>query len=382
MSLIADTKNLAALCEKWRQADYLTVDTEFLRDKTYYAKLCLIQVSDGTEAVAIDTLAKGLDISPFYEILHGGPLKVFHAARQDLEIFFQATGKVPHPIFDTQIAAMVCGFGESVGYETLVGRLLNKRIDKTTRFTDWSRRPLNKRQLDYALSDVIHLRPIYEYLRGKLEKRNRLNWIGEEMAVLTSEDTYRVDPKYAWKRIKSRIRKPRAIALLQCLAEWRETKAQQRNVPRNRIVRDDALVEIASNPPRDRDGFNRMRMVPKGFGRSDFADEILHLIDDVNNLPKEALPDTPDFKPTAAEKPGTVLELLKVLLKIRCQEEEIAPKLIATTADLETIAMEEDPDVPALHGWRFDLFGCDALALKNGTLALSAKGSDAVIQRS
>ncbi len=381
MSMITDTKTLTALCQKWRDADYLTVDTEFLRDKTYYAKLCLIQVSDGDQAFAIDSLAPGIDLTPFYELMNGGPLKVFHACRQDLEIFFQAAGAVPHPIFDTQIAAMVCGFGESVGYETLVGRLLNERIDKTTRFTDWSRRPLNKRQLDYALSDVIYLRPIYDHLLGQLKKRNRLSWIEEEMAVLSSPDTYQIDPKEVWKRIKSRIRKPRAIALLQRLAEWRELKAQQRNVPRNRIVRDDALIEIASNPPRNIRSFSQMRMVPKGFANSAFAGEILHLIEEIETLSKEELPKIPAFKPTAAEKPGTVLELLRVLLKIRCQVEEVAPKLIANSSDLEAIAMEESPDIPALHGWRYELFGKDAMALKEGRLALSAEGSDAIIKR-
>ncbi len=372
--LIENTAELAALCEDWAKAEYITVDTEFMRENTFYAILCLVQVAGPEGAVAIDPLAPGMDLTPLYDLLAApSPLKVFHAARQDLEIFFNKTGRVPAPIFDTQVAAMVCGFGESVGYETLAARLAGARIDKSSRFTDWSRRPLSERQVRYALEDVTHLRTAYEKLARNLERSGRAEWLGEEMALLSDPATYQIHPENSWKRLKVRHAKPRFLAVLREISAWRENEAQTRDIPRSRILRDEALLEIAGHPPRNIEELLRIRGMGRGLAEGKRGQTLLVAVERALALPETELPSLPHYDPPSRNI-GPLMELLKVLLKLRCDEEDVAAKLIANTSDLERIASDDEADVPALQGWRREIFGNDALALKRGELALAAKG--------
>ena len=372
--LIENTAELAALCEGWAKAEYITVDTEFMRENTFYAILCLVQVAGPEGAVAIDPLAPGMDLTPLYDLIAApSPLKVFHAARQDLEIFFNKTGRVPAPIFDTQVAAMVCGFGESVGYETLAARLAGARIDKSSRFTDWSRRPLSERQVRYALEDVTHLRTAYEKLARNLERSGRAEWLGEEMALLSDPATYQIHPENAWKRLKVRHAKPRFLAVLREISAWREIEAQTRDIPRSRILRDEALLEIAGHPPRNIEELLRIRGMGRGLAEGKRGQTLLVAVERALALPETELPSLPHYDPPSRNI-GPLMELLKVLLKLRCDEEDVAAKLIANTSDLERIASDDEADVPALQGWRREIFGNDALALKRGELALAAKG--------
>lgn len=371
MTLITTTDTLAAFCRSLAGADYIAVDTEFLREKTYWPQLCLVQVAGPKGAVAIDPLADGMDLSPLFEVMNDPSiLKVFHAARQDVEIFHHLSGAVPNPLFDTQVAAMVCGFGDSVGYETLVTKLTNARIDKSSRFTDWSQRPLTDRQLTYALSDVIHLRPTYEKLRRRLQRTGREPWLEEEMAVLTDPATYLVDPDSAWLRLKARSAKPRFMAILKEVAAWREREAQRRDLPRNRVLRDEALLEIAAHAPLSVDDLARTR----GLGRS-FADgwqgaDVLAAVQRGLDIPDAELP---KFQAKEEPPPGLqpIVELLRVLLKMACDDNHVASRLVASAADLEAIAADDEAAVPALHGWRREMFGKDALALKHGRIALA-----------
>lgn len=379
--LIETTAELATLCEGWARADYITVDTEFMRENTFYAMLCLVQVGGPDGAVAIDPLAPGMDLAPLYALLAAPkPLKVFHAARQDLEIFFNKTGKVPAPIFDTQVAAMVCGFGESVGYETLAARLAGARIDKSSRFTDWSRRPLSERQVRYALEDVTHLRTAYEKLARNLERTGRADWLGEEMTLLSDPATYQLHPENAWKRLKVRHAKPRFLAVLREIAAWREVEAQTRDIPRSRILRDEALLEIAGHPPRSIEELLRIRGMGRGLAEGKRGQTLLAAVERALARPDSELPNLPHYEPPSRNI-GPLMELLKVLLKLRCDEEDVAAKLIANTSDLERIASDDQADVPALQGWRRDIFGNDALALKRGELALAAKGDKVSVIR-
>jgi len=379
--LIENTAELAALCEGWAKADYITVDTEFMRENTFYAILCLVQVAGPDGAVAIDPLAPGMDLTPLYDLLAAPrPLKVFHAARQDLEIFFNKTGSVPTPIFDTQVAAMVCGFGESVGYETLAARLAGARIDKSSRFTDWSRRPLSERQVRYALEDVIHLRTAYEKLARNLERSGRASWLDDEMALLSDPATYQLHPENSWKRLKVRHAKPRFLAVLREIAAWREVEAQTRDIPRNRILRDEALLEIAGHPPRDIEELLRIRGMGRGLAEGKRGQTLLAAVERAMALPEDQLPSLPHYE-APSRNIGPLMELLKVLLKLRCDEEDVAAKLIANTTDLERIASNDDAEVPALQGWRREIFGNDALALKRGELALAAKGDKVSVIR-
>lgn len=372
--LIENTAELAALCEGWAKAEYITVDTEFMRENTFYAILCLVQVAGPEGAVAIDPLAPGMDLTPLYDLLAApSPLKVFHAARQDLEIFFNKTGRVPAPIFDTQVAAMVCGFGESVGYETLAARLAGARIDKSSRFTDWSRRPLSERQVRYALEDVTHLRTAYEKLARNLERSGRAEWLGEEMALLSDPATYQIHPENSWKRLKVRHAKPRFLAVLREISAWREIEAQTRDIPRSRILRDEALLEIAGHPPRNIEELLRIRGMGRGLAEGKRGQTLLVAVERALALPETELPSLPHYDPPSRNI-GPLMELLKVLLKLRCDEEDVAAKLIANTSDLERIASDDEAEVPALQGWRREIFGNDALALKRGELALAAKG--------
>lgn len=373
MPLIADSPRLAAFCRPLVAADFIAVDTEFLRDRTYWPKLCLIQVAGPEGAAAIDPLAEDLDLGPLLELLaHPRLLKVFHAARQDLEIFFHLTGRVPAPLFDTQVAAMVCGYGDSVGYETLAGQLAGARIDKSLRFTDWSQRPLSPRQISYALADVVHLRDVYRALAQRLAATDRAAWLQEEMATLLDPATYRLHPEEAWRRLKSRSTNPRFLAILREVATWRERQAQERDIPRGRVMRDDALLDLAAMAPKSAGDLARLRGLPQGFAEGRLGPDLLAAVARGRELPLDEAPTPPEaFRPPRGIEP--VVELLKVLLKMKCEAHDVAQKLVASSADLERIAADDEADVPALHGWRRQVFGEDALALKHGQLALTIR---------
>ncbi|TCR66280.1 ribonuclease D [Bosea sp. BK604] len=369
MSLITTTQDLADACARLAEHPFVTVDTEFLRETTYYPKLCLIQLASPDEAVLVDPLAPELDLAPFLALMADqNVVKVFHAARQDLEIVWIIGKLIPTPLFDTQVAAMVCGYGDSVGYEQLANDLAKARIDKSSRFTDWSRRPLTEAQLTYAESDVTHLRDIYLALKADLAASGREAWVAEEMAVLTSPATYEVKPENAWQRLKGRIRKPKELALLMELAAWREREAQSRDVPRQRVLKDDALMDIVQRGPRSVEALAELRSVPNGFERSRAGGEVLAAIERGNALDTRDLPRLERERGRPAN--GAVLDLLKVLLKATADAERVAPKILASSDDLEAISFDDDADVPALQGWRREVFGEKAVALKNGRLSL------------
>ena len=371
---IADTNSLAAFCEKQKNAAFVTVDTEFVREKTYYPILCLVQVAGPDDAVVIDAMASDIDLSPLDELFKNtNVVKVLHASRQDNEIFFNLFGSVPKPIFDTQIAAMVCGFGDQVAYGTLIAKLVGVQLEKTSRFADWSRRPLTQKQLAYALSDVTHLRVAYEKLAAELETSGRTHWLDSEMDILTDPDTYRMDPREAWRRIKSRTTNPKFLSVLREVAAWREAEAQRRDIPRNRLLRDDSLLDIAAHTPKTSQALSRTRGMPRGFAEGRMADGLLDAIETGVATKPEDQPQVPkrDRLPNGL---GPLTDLLKTLLKLRCEEEKVAPKLIASADDLERIAASDNADVPALSGWRREVFGEQALALKQGKLGLTAEG--------
>ena len=373
MTVITTTEALDAFCRSLEGTEYITVDTEFLREKTYWPQLCLVQIGGPDGAVAIDPLAEGIDLAPLFRVMADQSiLKVFHAARQDVEIFWHLSGSIPTPLFDTQVAAMVCGFGDSVGYETLVTKLAGARIDKSSRFTDWSQRPLTDRQLTYALSDVIHLRPAYEKLKRRLARTGRAHWLDEEMAVLTDPATYQVDPDEVWKRLKVRTNKPRFMAIVKELAAWREREAQRRDLPRSRIIRDEALLEIAAHSPTNIDDLARTRGLGRGFAEGRLGADLLACVTRALALPESELP---KLAPREEPMPGLqpIIELLRVLIKMKCDENNVASKLVASAADLEAIAADDSADVPAMQGWRRELFGEDALALKHGRIALAVQ---------
>ena len=375
MTPITTTADLAAYCARLSTEPFVAVDTEFMRETTYWPKLCLIQAASpgGVDAV-IDPLAEGLDLAPFLEVLANPAIeKVFHAARQDLEIFFNL-GTLPRPLFDTQIAAMAAGFGEQVAYDALVRQMLKVDLDKSSRFTDWARRPLSDNQLTYALADVTYLAKLYPQLRQRLESEGRLAWVAGEMANLGDPAMYDVEPENAWKRLKPRRHSPKYLAVFKAVAAWRERTAQTRDQPRGRILKDEAIEEVATQVPLDADGLNRLRSVPKGFAGSRFGPELLAAI-------AEALANADSYAPVI-EKPkpptqpinGAVVELLKVLLKARSEDAGVASKLIATMADLEKIAGDDEAETAALQGWRREAFGEDALKLKRGEIALVLDG--------
>jgi ribonuclease D len=375
MDMITKTDALAEFCTRARAASYVTLDTEFLRERTYWSKLCLVQMAlpgDG-DAVLVDPLAEGLSLEPLYGLLtHRDTVKVLHAARQDLEIFYVEGGVIPAPLFDTQVAAMVCGFGEQAGYETLVKRIAKAGVDKTSRFTDWSRRPLSEAQMAYALADVTHLRVIYEYLAKQLARSGRTGWVEEELAVLSDPETYVNRPEDAWTRIKTRSSSARFLAVVRELARFREEYAQGRNVPRARVLKDDALLELASTRPTNHEELGRSRLLLREARRGDIADGILSAVKTAMDLPAEALPRPPeDDRP--AQGNGALSDLLRVLLKARADGEGVASKLIATSSDLDALAAGAR-DLPALKGWRREVFGDDALRLCDGKIALSARG--------
>ena len=372
--IIKTQAELDDICAKLAQKPYITIDTEFLRDKTFFSKLCLIQLAaPDMDAVAVDPVEFDLDLSPLNDLLHNEDvLKVFHAARQDLEIFYQMNGKIPHPIFDTQVAAMVCGYGDSIAYNKLVQDITGQILAKNAQFTDWSRRPLSSKQLKYALDDVIYLRDVYQTLEKRLKEQKRDHWVKAEMEILTSPDTYEMPIEDAWKRIKIRSDKPEVMVILQALAGWREEQARSRDVPRNRIMKDEALADIAVYMPKDIEGLSRIRNVPRDIAKNNTGKTLLNLIKSARQSPKENWPKIKRKTPFPKEA-VPILEMLKLLLKINCNEEDVAPKLIATVSDLEEIATQDNADCAAMKGWRFEVFGQDALALKNGQITLGLK---------
>jgi ribonuclease D len=372
-SPITTTDELAQFCASLAGTTYVTVDTEFMRETTYWPKVCLIQLAGPDEARVIDPLAVGLSLEPLFELLRNPKiLKVFHAARQDLEIFTKLMGQVPAPLFDTQVAAMVCGFGDQVSYEQLASKLAGAQIDKSSRFTDWARRPLTEKQIRYALSDVTHLRKIYDKLSARLEKTGRAEWLSEEMAVLADPATYELPPENAWRRLKPRTTKGEYLAVLQAAAAWREVEARNRDIPRQRILRDESLMEIAAHPPKTPEDLERMRGLSKGFAEGKMGQGLLAAIASKLAAPKETWP-VLEREPELPRGIGPLVELLKVLLKMKCDDHDVAQKLIASSADLDKIAADDNADVPALQGWRREVFGEDALRLKHGELALAAE---------
>lgn len=379
MPVIETTEDLRALVKELKAAPYIALDTEFMRDQTYWPKLCLMQVAaTGIEAI-IDPLADGIDLKPFFELLKAkGIVKVLHAARQDIEIFYHQGHVIPDPLFDTQIAAMVCGFGESASYETLARKLAHAEIDKSARFTDWSRRPLTKRQLEYALADVTHLRIVYEALAKQLEKTGRSAWVEEEIADLKSPALYKLEPRHAWKRLKARTSNKRFLAVLAAVAEWREVEAQTRDQPRNRILKDEALLEIAAHPPEKAEGLDHIRVIPKGFGASRAGKALFEAVEKGLKAPP---PDgiEPERPRRRREPSQATIDLIKTLLRLRAEAAGVAPRLIADSDDIERLAAHEDDGVAALHGWRADVFGDDARALRDGKLALALENGEAVL---
>ena len=372
MELIVSTDVLAAFSKRAAGYDFVTVDTEFLRETTYWPKLCLLQVATTDEAVLIDPLAPGLDLSPFFELLANDKVrKVFHAARQDIEIFVKLTGKVPVNIFDTQVAASVCGFGDSVSYDNLVRSITQVELDKSSRFTDWSARPLTEKQKVYALADVTHLRDVYAALVKQVDDTGRWDWVEDELAVLESIHTYVVQPEHAWERLKAKLNKPRDVAALKALAAWREKRAQDGDQPRSRVLKDDALVELAMQRPTTPEAFDKLRAVQRGYGRSSAAAEILAILRDIEELSKTELPNLPDRYRGPSPK-GAVGDLVRVLLKSVAEEHGVASRIIATSDEIDALVLDDEADVPALKGWRRKLFGDKALAIKPGKIGLAA----------
>jgi ribonuclease D len=377
MDLITTTDDLAAVCGRMAKHTFVTVDTEFLRETTYYPLLCVAQMASPEEAVVVDALATGLDLSPLFALMASESVtKVFHAARQDIEIVWNMAKTIPHPIVDTQVAAMVLGYGDSISYDQLVQRITGDTLDKSHRFTDWTRRPLSDAQIAYALSDVTHLRDVYLKLATDLEKRGRGNWVEAEMEVLTSPETYRADPKRAWERLKSRVRKPKELAVLMEVAAWREREAQTRDVPRGRVIKDDVIGDIAVQAPTSIERLGHLRSLPKGFERSRWGEQIIEAVKRGLGRDPKTLPRLDRLR-TSANGTATV-ELLKVLLRMTAERHGVAAKVIATVDDLDRIAADDAADVPALKGWRRDLFGEKALALKQGRLALAVDNGKVV----
>jgi len=378
---ITATSELADACRRMAKHSFVTVDTEFLRETTYYPLLCVAQMASAEEAIVIDALAPNIDLSPFYALMaEEKVVKVFHAARQDIEIVWHEAELIPHPIFDTQVAAMVLGYGDSISYDQLVQRITGDALDKSHRFTDWTRRPLSEAQLRYAISDVTHLRDVYLKLVDDLKQRGRADWVEDEMRILTSPRTYRMEPQDAWQRLKTRVRKPKELAVLIEVAAWREREAQARDVPRSRVLKDEVIADIAVQAPTNADKLKNLRSLPKGFERSRWGDAIVAAVSRGLARDPKTLPLPARAQPIAN---GTaVIELLKVLLRMISERHHVAAKVIATVDDLERIAADDGAKVPALKGWRRDLFGEKALALKHGKLALAIeKGRVATVER-
>lgn len=369
---ICDSETLAALCSRLAKAPYITVDTEFMRERTYFSRLCLIQVASPDEAHIIDPMADDIDLAPFWALMNDEPvLKVLHSARQDFEIFYHASGHVPSPVFDSQVAAMVLGFSESAGYQVLVEHYCGTKLDKSSRFTDWSRRPLSSRQLQYAIGDVTYLRDVYEKMQHQLDANSRADWLVEEMRVLTADETYAVDPSAAWRRLKHRSRDPKFLGTLQAAAAWREKTAQHIDIPRGRLISDDALLQLAAQKPQNAEDLEKTRGISSGFAKGKHAAALIEALKRAKPMPDEDLPERKDRSVLRSNPLG---DLLKLLLKARAQEVGIAPKLIASAEDLDRLANTDGDDLALMSGWRREVFGKEALALKSGAIALTANG--------
>ena len=371
MHVITTQNELESVLAAFEKSDFVTVDTEFIRETTFWPILCLIQMAAPGVTALIDPLSPDINLAPFFRLMaNEAVVKVFHAARQDIEIIVHLGDLVPHPVFDTQVAAMVCGFGDSVSYDQLVQRITGARLDKSSRFTDWRHRPLSDKQLDYALADVTHLIDVYKHLSAELERENRAHWLNEEMEVLTSRETYDPHPEDAWKRLKMRLRKPQELAIVQAVAAWREREARERDVPRGRVLKDDAIYEVAQQAPRDATALSKLRTTPKGWERSSTATALLGAVNTALALPREEMPKLPkSFQPP--EGSSAAAELLKVLLRIVAEKEGVASKVLASSDDIDRIAAEgEAADVPALQGWRRAVFGEAALKLVRGEIGI------------
>jgi ribonuclease D len=371
---INTSSDLASLCQRLSSEAFVTVDTEFMRERTYWPELCVVQLAGTDDVAVVDALAPGLDMAPLGALLADtNVVKVFHAARQDVEIFLQMFGAVPVPLFDTQVAAMVAGFGDQVGYDSLVGALTGGHIDKAHRFSDWSARPLSPAQVNYAAADVTFLRLVYERLTARLEKEGRLAWVGEEMAALAEPSTYRPDPETIWERLRPRTNNRRVLGAVRAVAAWREREAQRINIPRQRLVRDESLLEIAATMPESPEALSRIRGVTRGFAEGSSGQGLLGALAHAAALPEDDLPDRSAQREGPKPSPALVA-LLKVLLAEKAESHDVAPRLLASSDDLDRLASEDEPDIPALHGWRMQVFGEDALALKTGRIALGVNG--------
>ena len=378
MRIATSSQDLSSACQRLSTSDFVAVDTEFMREQTFWPQLCLIQIASPGDALIVDPMAPGIDLDPFWGLMANERIvKVFHAARQDIEIVYAKTGLVPHPVFDTQIAAMVCGFGESISYVNLVKKVTGADLDKSSRFTDWSRRPLSEKQLSYALADVTHLRDVYRHLKTEIEASSRAAWLNEERGVLTDPKTYEQHPDDAWQRLKLRVKNRKSLAVLMELAAWRERLAQSQDVPRARILRDEALYDIANQAPTSTDQMSELRTLSEGFSRSARAREIVEAVKRGLNRDTKSVPPVARGQQPSAEATA-LIDLLRVLLKASAARHRVAPRLIAGSDDLERIALEDEPDIPALKGWRRRLFGEDALRLKRGEIALTLENGEVV----
>ena len=381
-ALITTTGELAALCERLRRESFVTVDTEFMRERTYWPELCVVQLAGEEEVAVVDAEAPGIDLAPLGALLADtAVMKVFHAARQDIEIFVLRFGAVPAPLFDSQVAAMVAGFGDQVGYDSLVSALTGAHIDKAHRFSDWSARPLSQAQITYAAADVTHLRRVYEKLRERLDKDGRLEWVGEEMATLADPATYRPDPELMWERLRPRTGNRRLLGVLRAIAAWREREAQRSNIPRQRLLKDEALLEIAATAPDTPEALARARGVSEGFARGKSGTGLLAAISEAKALPDDRLPEAPNGRDGPRPSPALV-SLLKVLLATKCEQHHVATKLVASSEDIDRLALDDAPDLPALQGWRAEVFGADAMALKQGRISLGVDGRRVKLLRS
>jgi ribonuclease D len=381
--LITDSESLLKLCERLAKSDFVTVDTEFMRENTYWPDLCLVQIANTEEAAAIDPKAEGIDLSPLLNLLVNNEdvLKVFHAGGQDLEIVYNLTGRTPHPMFDTQIAAMALGLGEQVGYSNLVENLLGKSLDKGARFTDWARRPLDKRQIDYAIGDVTYLATLFPKMLQRLRKTGRGAWLDQEMERLGDPANYANDPAQAWKRVRINSRKPEVLGRLKALAAWREIEARQKNLPRGRIMKDETLADVAAHPPADQDALARVRGLSPGWKGNDIGARLMEALSAAHPLPASEMPPREDRQPGLGKEGALVADLLKLLLKIRARESNVAARLVARSEELELLAAGRREGLAILEGWRFEEFGRDALDLVEGRLAFAIKNGKLAMTR-
>jgi ribonuclease D len=381
--LITDSDTLKSLCERLSKSDFVAVDTEFMRENTFWPDLCLIQIGNEEEAAAVDPKAEGIDMGPLLDLLvdNEDVLKVFHAGGQDIEIVYNLTGKTPHPLFDTQIAAMALGLGEQVGYSNLVESMVGKSLDKGARFTDWGRRPLDKRQIDYAIGDVTHLAALFPRMLEKLRRTGRGDWLDQEMERLADPANYENEPSLAWKRVRISSRKPEILGRLKALAAWREREAQQKNLPRGRIMKDETLADIVAHPPADQEALARVRGLSPAWKNNDIGARMMAALVAAQPLPPEEMPTREDRSPSLGREGALVADLLKLLLKIRARDSNVASRLIARSEELELLAAGRRDRLAILEGWRFEQFGRDALDLVEGRLAFAVRGGKLVMTR-